>query len=105
MDQLTSLFKALADPTRLRIMNLLLRAPLCVCEMEKILGLSQPLLSRHLAYLRNSGLVESNRDGMRVNYNLNKNHALLGRMRPLLEETLGSNPLGSADLRALKIAA
>ena len=39
MQQLSNLFKALADPTRLRIMNLLLRSPFCVCEMERILGL------------------------------------------------------------------
>ena len=68
MDQPACFFKALADPTRLRIMNLLLRSSFCVCEMERILKLPQPLLSRHLAYLRNCGLVESQRDGMRVNY-------------------------------------
>ncbi len=104
MDTLASTFKALADPTRLRIMNLLLRSPLCVCEMEKILGLPQPLLSRHLAYLRNSGWVESYRDGMRVNYNLAEKHPLLQRMRPLLLDALGNDRVGRADLRTLKTA-
>ncbi|MDR3748621.1 MAG: metalloregulator ArsR/SmtB family transcription factor [Acidobacteriota bacterium] len=104
METLASVFKALADPTRLRIMNLLLRSPLCVCEIERILGLPQPLLSRHLAYLRNSGWVESNRDGMRVNYNLDEKNPLLQRMRPLLLDALGNAPVGRADLRTLKAA-
>jgi DNA-binding transcriptional ArsR family regulator len=51
-----------------RIINLLLRSRLCVCEMAAILDLPQPLLSRHLAYLRNGGLVEGPRQGLRINY-------------------------------------
>ena len=104
MQQLCSLFKALADPTRLRIMNLLLRSPFCVREMERILGLPQPLLSRHLAYLCNRGLVKSHRDGMRVNYNLNEGHHLITELRPFLLRTLGSDSVGRADLRTLKAA-
>ena len=101
---LVIMFRAHADPMRLRIMNLLLRSPFCVCEMERILGLPQPLLSRHLAYLRNSGLVESNRDGMRVNYSFNEKYALLKRIGPFLLDTLGKDPVGSGDLRTLKTA-
>jgi ArsR family transcriptional regulator len=104
MQPLSSLFKALADPTRLRIMNLLLRSPFCVCEMERILGLPQPLLSRHLAYLRNSGLVESHRDGMRVNYNLNRKHTLVEQLRPFLISVLANDAVARADLRTLKTA-
>jgi len=104
MMELSTTFKALADPTRLRIMNLLLRSPFCVCEMERILKLSQPLLSRHLAYLRNCGLVESQRDGMRVNYNLNEKHPFLKQIRPLLLDALGNDAVGRADLRTMKIA-
>jgi ArsR family transcriptional regulator len=104
MHQLSTLFKALADPTRLRIMNLLLRSPFCVCEMERVLGLPQPLLSRHLAYLRNSGLVESQRDGMRVNYNFNEGHHLITELQPFLLRALGSDSVGRADLRTLKAA-
>jgi ArsR family transcriptional regulator len=104
MKQLSDLFKALADPTRLRIMNLLLRSPFCVCEMERILGLPQPLLSRHMAYLRNSGLVESHRHGMRVNYNLNRKHPFVERLRPFLMDVLGNDAVARADLRTLKTA-
>ena len=104
MRQLSGCFKALADPTRLRILNLLLRSPYCVCEMETILGLPQPLLSRHLAYLRNSGLVESHRDGMRVSYRLNQSHQFVDDLRPFLLRELGSDRVGRADLRTLKTA-
>ena len=85
-------------------MNLLLRSPFCVCEMERILGLPQPLLSRHLAYLRNNGLVESHRDGMRVNYTLNDKHQLITELRPFLLRTMRSDSAGRADLRTLKAA-
>ncbi len=101
MEQLSVFFKALADPTRLRIMNLLLRSPFCVCEMERILKLSQPLLSRHLAYLRSCGLVESQREGMRVNYNLNEKHLFLKQIRPLLLDALGKEAAGRGDLQML----
>jgi len=70
MVRLDRIFKALADPTRLRILNLLLDAPGCVCEMEPVLQMSQPLISRHMANLRNAGLVSDRRQGMRVNYSL-----------------------------------
>jgi ArsR family transcriptional regulator len=102
MEQLASLFKALADPTRLRIINLLLHSPFCVCEMERILDLPQPLLSRHLAYLRNSRLVESARDGMRVNYSLNEGNTPLAGMQPLLLELLSEDAVGRADLSSLR---
>ena len=52
----------LGDDTRLRIFALLTRAELCVCEIEDILGLSQSLVSNHLAVLRRAGLVKARRD-------------------------------------------
>ena len=70
MVRLDRIFKALADPTRLRILNLLLDGPGCVCEMEPVLQMSQPLISRHMANLRNAGLVLDRRQGMRVNYSI-----------------------------------
>jgi ArsR family transcriptional regulator len=70
MERLARTFKALADPVRLRILNLLLRKPGCVCELQAVLNLPQSLLSRHLAYLRNAGLVADIRQGRRVRYGL-----------------------------------
>jgi ArsR family transcriptional regulator len=63
-------FRALADPTRLRLLNLLLNEPACVCDLAATLGLPQPLVSRHLGYLRSAGLVHNRRSGTRVNYSV-----------------------------------
>lgn len=98
MDELSRTFRALAEPARLRILNLLIRSPFCVCELEQALGLSQPLLSRHLSYLRNCGLVESRRDGMRVNYKLNRRHPYLNRLHDFLARTLRDDTIGRSDL-------
>lgn len=72
LQALDTLFKALADPTRLRILGLLLTGEVCVCHIHESLKISQPKASRHLAYLRRSGLVETRRDGLWVHYRLAK---------------------------------
>lgn len=65
------MFRAFADETRLRILNLLARnKELCVCDIQAILGSSQPKVSRHLAYLRNAGLVGVRREGLWKHYSL-----------------------------------
>ena len=66
MKELEQYFKALADANRLRILNLLLHGELCVCDIQFVLEAAQPTVSRHLAYLKNSGLVLDRRDGLRV---------------------------------------
>ena len=68
VDQLESLFKALADKTRLRILALLGNNEVCVCHIHDSLGLPQPTVSRHLAYLRRAGLVDVRRDGVWMHY-------------------------------------
>ena len=71
------IIKALADKNRLRIICLLLeKKDLCVCEITYIIGLSQPTISSHLRLLENAGLIESSKDGLWVNYNINKSAAL-----------------------------
>ena len=65
---LEHLFQALGDSTRLRILGLLLAGEVCVCEIHGALKISQPKASRHLAYLRRSGLVASRRDGVWMHY-------------------------------------
>lgn len=64
------LFRALADRTRLRVLNLMGEQELCVCYFVEIFGISQPKVSRHLAYLRNAGLVQSRREGKWMHYRL-----------------------------------
>jgi ArsR family transcriptional regulator len=68
IDPLEEVFKALADRTRLRILALLGNNEVCVCHIHDSLGLPQPTVSRHLAYLRKSGLVAARRDGVWMHY-------------------------------------
>jgi ArsR family transcriptional regulator, arsenate/arsenite/antimonite-responsive transcriptional repressor len=65
-----SLFMALGDRTRLRLLNLMRDREICVSSFTGTLGHSQPLISRHLAYLRNSGIVEARRDGKWIHYRI-----------------------------------
>lgn len=67
---LDTLFKGFADPTRIRILNALAAGELCVCDIVDILGLPQPAVSRHLAYLRRMGLVEATREWKFAHYRL-----------------------------------
>ena len=62
--------EALADPTRLRILSLLGDGEICVCHIHASLDVPQPTASRHLAYLRKSGLVEARRAGIWMHYRL-----------------------------------
>jgi ArsR family transcriptional regulator, arsenate/arsenite/antimonite-responsive transcriptional repressor len=68
VDELENVFKALADKTRLRILALLGNNEVCVCHIHDSLGVPQPTVSRHLAYLRRSGLVAARRDGVWMHY-------------------------------------
>ncbi len=65
-----TLFRALADATRLRLLNLIADREICVCYFVEILRISQPKISRHLAYLRRAGLIEARRDGKWMHYRL-----------------------------------
>ena len=64
------LFRALADRTRLRLLNLIADKEICVCYFVEILSMSQPKISRHLAYLRRAGLVTARRQGRWMHYRL-----------------------------------
>lgn len=70
IQQMETLFQALGDATRLRILGLLLTGEVCVCHIHESLKVSQPKASRHLAYLRRAGLVETRRDGLWIYYRL-----------------------------------
>jgi ArsR family transcriptional regulator len=70
VSDLETLFSGFADPTRLRILNLLAAGELCVCDLVDLLDLPQPLVSRHLAYLRRAGLVAVTRTSKYSHYRL-----------------------------------
>ncbi len=69
---LDTLLKTLADRTRLRLLNLMGDHEMCVCFLVEGLQTSQPKISRHLAYLRRSGLVSSRREGLWMHYRINR---------------------------------
>ena len=66
--ELPPIFKALSDPTRLRLLSLLSEGEVCVCFLSQVMKLVQPKVSRHLAYLKRAGLVTSRREGKWMHY-------------------------------------
>ena len=90
LSAIEQLFQALGDATRLRILGLLLTGEVCVCHVHQSLGVSQPKASRHLAYLRRAGLVETRRHGQWVYYRLaDTGDAVLKTIRQSVEHALG----------------
>src|ERR1700720_128276 len=93
LDDSTRLLKAFADPIRLRLLNLLSGdGEVCVCHLHEALGLLQPTVSRHLAYLRKHGLVVGRKEGLWVHYRLAKpksdlHRALIGCVGNWMGET------------------
>ena len=67
---LVSIYECLCDRTRLRLLALLGGGPLCVCHLQEVLGEPQVKVSKHLAYLRERGLVEASREGNWMVYSL-----------------------------------
>lgn len=68
------LFKALADPTRLRLIGLLARAEICVGDLHGMMGMTQPAISHHLRILRSLRLVKARKEGRHVYYTLDDEH-------------------------------
>src|SRR5215212_5474104 len=98
IEQLESVFKALADSTRLRILALLGNNEVCVCHIHDSLGLPQPTVSRHLAYLRRSGLVAARRDGVWMHYQVSKSlHPVIQHVVAATVEALSQSPATAQD--------
>ncbi|WP_022660096.1 metalloregulator ArsR/SmtB family transcription factor [Desulfovibrio desulfuricans] len=72
--EIAELFKSLNDPTRLKIINALLHAEMCVCDISALLGMSQPAISHHLKILRHMHLVNFRREGKIVYYSIADDH-------------------------------
>jgi ArsR family transcriptional regulator len=72
LKQSVILFKALADKNRIRILKMLEKRSLCVCEITAILGLANSTTSKHLSILKDAKLIFEQKDGKWVNYHLNK---------------------------------
>lgn len=103
MKQTARLFKTLSDETRLRILALLGQGELCVCDLMAALALPQSTVSRHLATLRNAGIVEDRRQGIWMYYRLaTAKGPLLAKLLPLVQDHLDGLDEARQDLDSLR---
>ena len=92
MKEFIKVMKALSDPSRVKIIKILQKRVMCVCEIQAALGLAQPTISKHLKALEEAGLVSHSKDGLWVNYSITDGAqspyaaSLLGHMRHWLPE-------------------
>ena len=70
MNEFIKVMKALSDPNRVKLLKLLQKREMCVCEIQAALGIAQPTVSKHLKSLERAGLVGRKKDGLWVNYSL-----------------------------------
>lgn len=105
MNELEKLLKGLADINRLRMLNLLLHGELCGCDIQYVLDATQPNVSRHLQYLKNSGLVLDRRDGYRIYYRLAEpNAAVRKQLFEFLQQAFKNQEPYQTDTKNLKEA-
>ena len=71
MDNFVKIFKALGEPTRLRILRILSVRPMYVCELESVLGISQPRISQHLKVLKEASILRESKEAQKTFYMLN----------------------------------
>ena len=95
--------KALGDETRLRIIGLLTHGELCVCDIMTVLNIPQSTVSRHLAYLKNTGWIDGKRKGAWMYYALNKDDTEPKQsiLEPLIE-SFRNDPMAQTDQLALE---
>ena len=103
MKQTAQLFKTLSDPTRLRLLNLLRTGEICVCDLMEILDLPQSTVSRHLATLRNAGLVTDERRGQCMYYGITADQTVFSqKLIELINVELAEQQVSRNDLAALE---
>lgn len=103
MKDVLRILKLLSDETRLRIVMILRRRELCVCQIMAVLGISQPLISRNLALLDDAGLLNERREGKLVFYSLRKDlPQFISRLIKSISEELKDDEVTLVDLETLK---
>ncbi len=103
MKSTSQLLKAFSEETRLRIINLLSAGELCVCDLMAILDLPQSTVSRHLAYLRNTGLVVDRRQGVWMHYRLATDLTEFQQnLMQLIQAEISRRPQGKQDRSSLE---
>src|SRR5271157_5912386 len=105
MRDLVEAAKALADETRLRVLNLLLERECCVCEVMQVLEISQTRASRNLNILRDAGFLKMRKEGLWAYYSIETNSAnYLSLLLKAVEQGLKGNKIGNLDKEHLKKA-
>lgn len=104
IDTLVKALKAMAEPSRLRILRMLATRSLYVCELEAVLRMNQPRVSQHLRVLKEAGLVREAKEAQRIRYSLDQPalEALLAGLRALFSSDLQDLPEFAAEARALE---
>jgi ArsR family transcriptional regulator len=104
MREVIKIFKAFSDPNRLRILKMLEKKPLCVCEITSILNLATSTVSKHLYLLREAGLIVDEKDGKWVNYRLNPepDQIYIPEMLNLLSTWLPDDKVIAADREKMR---
>ncbi|MFN3396647.1 MAG: ArsR/SmtB family transcription factor [Thermodesulfovibrionales bacterium] len=103
MKNVLRILKLLSDETRLRILMILMRRELCVCQIMAVLGISQPLISRNLALLDDAGLLNERREGKLVFYSLKKDlPPFIERLLKSISGELKDDEVTLIDLETLK---
>ncbi len=101
--ELIRIYQCFCDTTRLRILHLLTRGPLCVCHFQEILGIAQTKVSQHLAYLRKRGMVQCTRHATWMIYSLpSRPPPELDANLKCLQDCAPADKRFRADLKALE---
>ena len=105
MNTVIKIFKALSDKNRLRILLMLTKKKLCVCEIQDILGITVSTVSKHLSILRDIGFIVDEKEGKWVNYSLNKasKDIILNQVMLVLPFYLNDDELIQSDLEKVNI--
>lgn len=104
MDKVVKVFKVLGDKNRLRILKLLEKNNMCVCELAFVLEIAQPSVSRHLKKLKKAGLVESEKEDFWTDYFIKDNNKYASTVLVLIEKWLNNNDVIKKDLEKMKRA-
>jgi len=99
MRELMLVLKAVADKNRMRILKMLERKSMCVCELAAVLGIRQPSVSKHLVILKNAGLIQDERSGQWIDYSLCRERVnqYAPFVREALKKWLNDDPLVASD--------
>ena len=105
MKELSKFFKALSDPSRLRILRMLAIRPLCVCEIQAVLQLAASTVSKHLSILRDAGFIIDEKENKWVNYSLNRQSVnyMVQALLPLLLKWMATDDVFKNDVDAVTV--